>query len=291
MTKKTLIIICNIFTLFLLFVSCEKQTIATNNDTLVIGTFNMEWLGDGEADTKLRNKKDYMEIADIIQTSGMEVIGVQEVENEYALSRVVEYLKGYKFKVSKQKNKQRVGIIYKNYIKLSSISEYEPLSIDGKYRDGYVVDISKNNYSMKMMVVHLKSTSRYDSTEEMKQQSREIRHTQSKIISYWADSLMSECGVKELAIVGDFNDYPTRKNNQTLQYIIENPNLHFLSSGIRSCENSLWFSIDHIVVSSYTKQRYVSNSVFVYDFHSKLDNNEADGISDHCPISVELQIK
>ena len=117
-----------------------------------------------------------------------------------------------------------------------------------------------------------------------------MRHAQAEIVSHWADSVIN-IGITELAIVGDFNDYPTRINNQTLEPIVNNPNLHFLTGDIRSCKFQFLFSIDHIVVSTETQKRYVPNSAFIYDFYSMLTEEEAAQVSDHCPISVQLKIK
>jgi endonuclease/exonuclease/phosphatase family metal-dependent hydrolase len=249
----------------------------------------MEWLGDGYDDTNPRNEEQMKQVADILTSFGAEVIGVQEVENEFALARVVAKMDGYKMSVSKQDGKQRNALIYRDYIKVNDISEYESLNINGHLRNGYVADITKDNYKIKIMVVHLKSTSRFDSTENLRMQSRQDRYQQAKILSIWSDSLMQN-GVKELAIIGDFNDYPARKNNQTLQYLLENPNLHFLTSDIKNCKHNKIYVIDNIVVSSTTNKRYIENSAFIYDFNSSLNKSDAEKISDHCPISVALDI-
>ena len=273
----------------LLCISCNETS---KPEYLTVGIFNIEWLGDGIDDNKPRTDEDIRQIADIITSSGMEIIAVQEIENETALAKIVNKMDGFKLKVAKQQGKQRLGIIYKDYITVNEIGVYEPLSLNGRTRTGYIVDVAKNDYKLLMLIVHLKATSRFDSTEALKIESRMMRHAQAEIISNWADSILFVCGIKEFAIVGDFNDYPTRIHNRTLEPIIKNENLHFLTSDLRSCKNPLiWFLIDHIVVSTETKKRYVPNSVFVYDFHSMLNESEAERISDHCPISVQLKIK
>jgi len=281
---------CLLLSLSFIIFGCETSK-PLDNKNLTIGTFNMEWLGDGINDNKPRSEADMQQIADIISSSGMEVIAVQEIENDVALARVVAKLNNFKFKISKNRGKQKNAIIYKDYINVKEIGEYEPLSLKNETRSGYVLNVGKNNYNVLVMVVHLKSTSHYDSTEELRQRSRLMRSEQAQIISNWADSLILKEKVKELIVIGDFNDYPSRKNNQTLQAIVENPNLHFLSEEYRSCKEPLWYGIDHIVASGYTKERYVPNSFFIYDFNSMLTKSEAEKISDHCPISIQLDIK
>jgi len=277
----------------LLLISCnEKISTSTNNEYLIIGTFNIEWLGDGIEDNKPRTVEDIKKIADIISSSGMEIIAVQEIENEDALQKIVSQMSNFKFKVANQSGKQKLGIIYKDYITVNEIGEYEPLSLEGKTRSGYIVEIQKNDYKLLMLNVHLKATSRFDSTEQLRIESRMMRHAQAEIISNWADSVINIAGKKELTVLGDFNCYPTKVNNRTLVPIIENENLHFLTSELRSCKNPLyWFLIDHIVVSTETLKRYSPNSVFIYDFHSMFSEEEAERISDHCPVTVEFRIK
>ena len=276
----------------LLFVGCSETSKPADTETLKIGTFNIEWLGDGIDDNKPRNDAEIQQIADIIASSGMEIIAVQEIENEVALARIVERMDGFRLKVADQRGKQKLGIIYRDYITVNEIGEYEPLSLEGKTRTGYIVEAKKDDYELLMLIVHLKATSRFDSTEALRIESRMMRHAQAEIISNWADSLLNIAGIKEFTVLGDFNDYPTRIHNVTLEPIINNENLHFLTSGLRSCKNPMiWFLIDHIVVSTATKKRFVPNSVFIYDFHSMLSDEEAAQVSDHCPVSVRLRIR
>ena len=94
--------------IIILFSGCETSKIFDNDDYLTIGTFNIEWLGDGINDNKPRNEAEIQQIADIIQSSEMEIIAVQEVENDTALAKIVEKLDDYNFKLSKAKNKQKL---------------------------------------------------------------------------------------------------------------------------------------------------------------------------------------
>jgi hypothetical protein len=118
--------------------------------------------------------------------ANIDVIGVQEIENETALKNIVSKMEGYNFKLSKQDTKQKIGIIYKNYIKVEVIGDYTPLTLT-QYgydtRPGYLLNISKNDFDIVLMIVHLKSTSRYDSTAEIKEASRYMRTLQNNILS------------------------------------------------------------------------------------------------------------
>ena len=84
-TRRLLLVTCHL-SLVTLF-SCSTSSFDTTQ-FVTIGTFNMEWLGDGVGDTKKRTDADYLRIADIIEKTGADVIGIQEVENEAALKKV-----------------------------------------------------------------------------------------------------------------------------------------------------------------------------------------------------------
>ncbi len=230
----------------------------------------------------------------------MDILALQEIENSEALKKIISLIPDYNFEILdpnrlnsssssfNSNNKQNLAVVYKNTITINSSNAYDKLSINKKSRPGFLLNIKNGNYEFDMMIVHLKSTSRYDSTAYMKEESRKMRFLQAEIISNWADSMMFRAGKKELVILGDFNDYPTRKNNMTLEPIVNNSNLYFLTKNTTSCSNSNWLSIDHIVVSSETKKRFVPNSVFMYNFYSSLPDEKAVRISDHCPVSVQL---
>ncbi len=284
--RKIAVIFCFIIAL----VSCDNGSTKNVQETLTLGTFNIQWLGDGIEDHKNRTEQDIMEIADIISSASIDIMALQEIENKDAIERILKYLPDYTAYVSNLSYKQNVGVIYKKYIDLNITDEYKPLMLNGISRPGLVFNAKIGSYEFDGMVVHLKSTSRYDSTAQMKDESREMRKKQAELISHWADSLMGQCGKMELVILGDFNDFPKRKNNATLTSIIHNPNLIFLTGEERSCYNPLWFGIDHIVVSSTTKKRFKKGSIFVYNFHSTLTEKEAENVSDHCPITLQLKI-
>lgn len=272
--------------------SCDDYNNINNktNSIITIGTFNIQWLGDGFDDENPRSEEEIKELANIISSSKIDLLALQEIENSKALERIIYLLNDYKFEILNTSSKQNLAVIYKKNIEIKSLGAYDPLALNKKTRAGLLLNIKINEYNFDAMIVHLKSTSRYDSTAQLREESREMRYKQAEIISNWADSMMFKAGKKELVILGDFNDYPTRKNNTTLDFITNNPNLYFLTENNVSCSNSNWFAIDHIVVSSETKKRFVPNSVFTYDFYSSLPDEEARKISDHCPVSVQLYV-
>jgi len=275
--------------LFLIFSlqSCQQEI----GNYLVVGTFNVEWLGDGTRDRIDRTEEDYKNIADIILNMDADIIGLQEIENEKALLRVLKYLPDYKSYISSGGNQQKVALIHKSDIQINKYSEYEKLAVEeNRTRPGLLVSAQKNGFKWTMLVVHLKSTSRYDNTAEKKEGSQSIRESQAQVISDWADSMLQNSIDKNLIIVGDFNDTPKRKKNPTLQPLMENESLFFLTESLKSCKYPTWYVIDHIIVSENMLKYYEDNSLFIYDFRSQFPDYSLKMLSDHCPITATFKI-
>ncbi len=280
-----------IFTLLVTYCNSASDKNETA-DTITIGTFNIQWLGDGINDLNPRAEADYREIADIIKETNVDILALEEIENDDAVKLLTNYLDNFSYYVSDKSGKQNVAIIYKNYIQISNINEYMPIAVvEHKTRPALTFNCKFKNFDWEMMVVHLKSTSHYDSTDYLKQKSREIRSEQAEIIDSWVDSVLSLNQEKDIIVTGDFNDYPLRKTNATLTPLTSDPDLTFLSKNLVSCKFSYLKTIDQIVVSTSALSRYIDNSIREYDFYSTLPENQAEKISDHCPVVATFDVK
>jgi hypothetical protein len=133
----------------------------------------------------VRDDTDYLSIATILMLGSADIIAVQEIENEIALEKIVSKMPNYNFTLSSEISKQRLGFIYKNSVNLIKNSDYLPLKINtkDKGRPGYICEFSIDDFNIIIHNVHLKSTSRYDSTDALKIESRHIRTHQSEQIS------------------------------------------------------------------------------------------------------------
>ena len=274
-----------IFSAFL-FSSCALS----EKSTVTIGTFNIAWLGDGRNDRIKRTAKDYKKIAEHIQHTGADILGLQEIENEKAMEKLLKYLPDYSYVLSETGSAQKVGFIYKNDVIVSNPVEYMPLAIKkNRQRPGLIIRAQKGNFDWIMMVVHYKSTSRYDNTPELKERSREIRKQQADITAAWADSLLKDSDEKDIIIVGDFNDTPTRTKNPTLTNLQNNSSLFIHTGRLKSCKHKAWYSIDHIICSQSANERYIYNSEFIYNIYSSESAETAKNISDHCPVIMVFE--
>lgn len=287
MTKKIFLSL-----IFVLFVGCSSKPTKYDFNTIRIATFNIEWLGDGIDDRKNRTESDYERIADVIRKIDADVIGVQEIENEQALLKVMTFLPGYSYIMGNTGWIQNPAVIYKNDINVKYIMDYSPLAVkDNKTRSGLWVKVKKGNFDFYMMVVHFKSTSSFDNTPELRTESFQLRQQQAKVLRKWADSLVNSGAEQDIIVVGDFNDNPNRTNMRNLEYLVNDGEFTFITKDLTSCKNPRWDLIDHVAVNRSAKNRYVSGSEFVYNFFQSYWEYQSEMISDHCPVMVSFEIE
>lgn len=298
MTKKLLIIII-IVVLGIILIQFlvlnkywnDKPFSSSHEESFVVSTFNIEWLGDGINDRIKRSEKDYQNIAKIIQMINADIFGLQEIENKAALHRIIKYLDGYQYIIFDNWGKQNVACLYKSGVEIFNSYLYYPLSLDSRFlRPGLVIEGRKGNFDWIIKIVHLKSSSRFDTTAEMVQRSIELRSNQVMIIRYWLDSVYNSSNEQDIIIIGDFNDSP-KKRETTLTPLLEYEQITFLTDELKSCKNPYWNMIDHIVVTHSAKNRYISGSLWQYNFHQSLTVKESEKVSDHCPVIVAFEIK
>lgn len=268
--------------------ACHTPQGAPEN-TVTIGTFNIEWLGDGASDLKPRSDQECLLIADVIARTGVDVLGVQEVENDVALRRVTRYLDGYTGYLADAGIKQNVGLIVRKGVQVEPLGTYDALTLGRKgLRPGYVVRCTKGSFDWVMMVVHLKSTSRHDSTNQLRDESRQIRLEQVALLKRWSDSVIAAGKERDVIIVGDFNDFTSRRQNATLTPLLESSSMQFLTGALKSCKNDNWTTIDHVVVSTSAHERVMKGSERMENTRAFLQPQMADAVSDHCPVIVRF---
>lgn len=287
---RSLALVAGLVLVVLLLGACSTSQPGSEGAVVNVVTFNMEWLGDGKDDRKTRTPADYLLMADILLKTEADVVAVQEVENMAALRNVLRYMEGYDGLVLDGETEQNVGVVWKKgSVDVQPVGAWMPLVVqERRSRPGFLVRCRKDAFDWLMMVVHLKSTSRYDSTAALRDLSREVRSQQAQRLRLWADSVVAAGGEQDILIVGDFNDFPQRTVNPTLKALIDAPGLSFLTEGLRSCRDAKLRPIDHVVASTAAKRRMIPGSERMEDFNAFLDKEQAASVSDHCPVLVRF---
>jgi len=279
-----------IFLLFLILIGCESFRNEYDENAITMATFNVEWLGDGIEDRNLRNEIDYKRIAEVLIDLKADIIGLQEVENDLALEKIIKFMPGYKYIVGETGYIQNPAFLYRDTILVKFVQNYKPLAVKAnRTRPGLLVYVKKGNFDFYLMNVHFKSTSRADSTEELKLESYALRRKQAEVLRNWSDSLLNYSIEKDIIIIGDFNDNPLRPS-KILSPLLFSNNFLFLTDKLGSCKNPDWDNIDHIVINKSVFQRFIQGSVYMYNIPAKYEDYEVKKISDHCPVIAKFNI-
>lgn len=272
------------YCIFLFFISLLLLSCTESNNELVIGTFNIKWLGDGKDDRFDRTGADYSRISNLIGEIDADILALQEIENKAALSKLSSKLGNYKLKIVNDDYPQKTAYLVKNEIYIVNTECYTPIEvIPEETRPGFYLEVKYKNKNIHLMNVHFKSTSRYDSTDRLKRESIRIRTRQAEKAAHFADSLIN-AGEENVVILGDLNDNPFKTNRETLNSLKNNEELIFLTDGLPSCRNKLWRTIDHIVVSKPLFGNFLEGSSRVVNFNNSVHDRFTEKISDHCPV-------
>lgn len=276
---------------FIIFLaSCEKKSFVPTSDNITITTFNMSWLGDGYKDKIERTDEDYENFASIIKSLNSDIVACQEIENGRAIQKILNYLPDYKYFISKLGNAQKLAVIYKKDLILSNIQEIRDLALGtNSHRPGLSFYVKKNNFDFEVINVHLKSTSHYDNDKGTVEASKEIRSQQVSALNAWVNNYLQSGKEQDVVIIGDFNDTPRRKIENTLQELVDNQNIVFITENLKSggkFRNS--YVIDNIAVTKSVMPRLVPGSLMKYDIFNAYSKEKAEKLSDHCPVSVQF---
>lgn len=280
--------------LLLILISCTEtsktqENIYDDNDKiLLLGTFNIEWLGEGNNDRKPRVEEDYKNIAEVIKKTGVEFFGLQEIENENSLLRVLKYLPDWTYIFNKSHSSSlNTCFIFKKYLNVEDLGNYEGINVEKQTtRPGSVVRLKHGKLDIHILNVHLKSTSGYDNTDEKKEHSYMLRRLQSIEIVNFKDSIINNNINNKVIVLGDFNDNPIREEESNI--LLLDSNFKFPTKYLASCKNEFWDVIDHIILSDDLFNHYQPSSAYVFDIFSVFLNQKADMISDHCPVMIRL---
>ncbi len=246
----------------------------------VIGTFNIEWLG-----TKNRKEEDYKKIAGVIQDTGAQVLGIEEVSDEAGLKKVMKYLPDHGYILGKSGD-QKVGVIFdKTRVKynVNSIDQIDSVVVSDGMRAPLVVDMKVDDgFDFTFVVAHLKA--RFDEKSVAK------RKKQAQALNNWLNNHLKECGDKDVIIVGDFNDYV---GSEALNTMSKGNMLHYATEdapdGMYS--NIRYKSIiDHAGLTSVTggaTEEYIKGTVDTVN--EKDYPGYTDSISDHKPVFFKVR--
>ncbi|MFT5452920.1 MAG: endonuclease/exonuclease/phosphatase family metal-dependent hydrolase [Enterobacterales bacterium] len=278
-------------------------------DTLKVASWNIAWLGSHEYNKRL--PADYDELARYAKILDADVIALQEVESPLWAKKV--FGDEYEYYFSTKDWVQRVGYAVKKSLpyKVES-SEYKALNV-GRVRNGIDLTLSKGEKKLRLLAVHLKSgcfdkslesnalSSMKDGTEK---ESKEkfacyTLSNQIKPLESWIDSRAKENIA--FIVLGDFNRRfsvdieKSYSETQGLWQAIDDDGAEDMWAPTLTKNSACWGGyykeyIDHIVLDPKARKQYVKDSFKQLVFDQQYSQQLSQNLSDHCPISIEVEM-
>jgi len=289
----------------------SDANIAAKNNAgeIKIASWNIAWLGSHEYNK--RTTDDYQQLAHYAKQLDADVIALQEVESEYWARKI--FVNDYDYYFSTKDWVQRVGVAIKKSkgFKVTA-KEYKALDV-GKVRHGMDITLTKNDKTLHLLAVHLKSgcfaapldinsVSAMPSTSIKEEKRKEACTKLNKQISpleQWIDSHASQDAA--YIVLGDFNrrfsqDIALKySEDKGLWQAINDEGQEALWTPTATANSDCWGGyykdyIDHIIFSPKAKENYVEASFEQLVFKPKYTKELSRSLSDHCPISVKLKL-
>ncbi|WP_157443065.1 endonuclease/exonuclease/phosphatase family protein [Colwellia piezophila] len=294
--------------MFTLTVLLFSSFMAQANE-LKLASWNIAWLGSHEYNQ--RSEADYQQLALYAKQLNADVIALQEVESEYWARKV--FGDDYDYYFSTKDWVQRVGVAVKKSQGFTvKAKEYKALDI-GRVRHGMDITLTRNNKTLHLLAVHLKSgcfTDPLDNNSIAAMPSstdKEVRrkeacdklNKQIKPLEQWID-LHAEQGAAYI-VLGDFNrrfsqDIALKySESKGLWQALDDEGQAALWTPTTTINSDCWGGyykdyIDHILMSPKAKQSYIESSFEQLVFKPKYTKKLSQNLSDHCPISVKLKL-
>jgi endonuclease/exonuclease/phosphatase family metal-dependent hydrolase len=242
-----------------------------------------------------RSTDDYDRIRCYVRLFDPDILAVQEVDGEEALSRVVD-AEVYHVNVSSRpqgnlNGKQNTGFAYKRGLRAVEPPDFEALNTSGRVRRGTRLDVTHNGQTLQLMSVHLKSGCFQNGSTSS------ACHTlaqQISVLETWIDQAAQ--GADPFIVLGDFNRRLNLDGDDVWTELDDgqpaNADLASLTKDMPiSCrDNQFTTFIDHIVVDKRVVP-WVDRTSFRHMTYRQADKAVWDQISDHCPVIVDLWIE
>jgi len=294
---------------YLYLVSALMLPLNSVAETLKVASWNIAWLGSHGFNK--RTETDYKELARYAKQLDADVIALQEVENSAYARKVFGDEFDYYF--STKNWVQRVGVaVRKSKGYQVTSSEYKELDV-GRVRHGMDITLTKGDEKFWLLAVHLKSgcfekpldsitvsnMANGSKSAKKKKNACEKISKQIKPLEAWIDQRATEN--VPFVVIGDFNrrfSQDIAKNHDEdsgLWQAIDDEGAEDMWAPTLDKNSKCWGGyykdyIDHIVFDPMAKQKYVKGSFEQLVFDGKYTKELSRSLSDHCPISAEIEL-
>ncbi|MFT8421483.1 MAG: endonuclease/exonuclease/phosphatase family protein [Gluconacetobacter sp.] len=264
--------------------------------TIKISTWNLDWLtarpqGDPALPPDLHHRSDagLRQLALYATRLNADIIGFQEVDSPALAARLFPPNR-YRIVMSDDHVVQRVGLAVAagltvtRHPDLSALDVYPP-DAPHHLRTGLDVTIDDGTASLRILIVHLKAGCRNAALADRRPACRTLAR-QLTVLDDWIAQRQDE-GVAFL-VMGDFNRNLTPSDPFFQQLETDGP-LTLTTAGRASpCWGGTYF-IDHILLGNQARAWLHPDSLRVLTYDAR-DPAQAPDLSDHCPVSVGLEM-
>ena len=260
---------------------------------LTIATWNIAHLRaqDGQGPNP-RVEEDFRRLQRVAASLRADVIAVQEVDGEEALSRVFDPER-YAFAVADQPGTQLTGFAYRRELQVRRQPDYQLLDVGG-LRYGVDISVELGASSLRLLAVHLKASCVSDPIQTDTNACRKFSK-QVPVLEAWIDERAREG--TPFIVLGDFNRrFFARTDGDEVWRDLDDgqPAGVDLSSPTMGQRARCWDGrypqfIDHLVMDQRAAAWLVPGSFAQHTYEAP--SSQRDVLSDHCPLSVQLSMQ
>ena len=304
MKRSFILSLCVFFYLF----NFSIGDVQAQSKELRFVTWNMEHLAEHNGTGCIpRYDSDYTKLKDFTESLQADIVSLQEVENVAAVSRVFPESdwtiilserpssSAYTCRGNSQKStQQRVAIAIRKGIVFQDLGSYKELALDRNgLRYGVVIRLIGSKDTIDVMGIHLKSGCFVNDYSLSDRIACEVLEKQVPILDAWIENHIQE--KRKFIILGDFNHRLTVKNNKFWSVLNEIDGERIILNNsmqdLKGCHPKYPAPIDHILMGPQASKLQKFKSELVHYFPKSGEQMvENDMLSDHCPISVVLEI-
>ncbi len=261
-----------------------------------IATWNLNWLttrshaeADLPDDVQVRAAEDFDRLHAYATRLDADIVGLQEVDGTAAAARLFD-AKHYQLAMIDEPVTQQVGIAVRRGIALTRNPDVTGLDTDPEarhpLRNGLDVTLGlPDGQRLRVLVVHLKTGCWADPLASRKRACQTLAE-QAQPLEAWIAARRSEGGA--FVVMGDFNRRLALADDEMLAGLDAAAPLTLVTAGRASpCWGGEDF-IDHILLGGTARAWLEPASLRVLTYREA--NADKERLSDHCPVSVRLDL-
>jgi endonuclease/exonuclease/phosphatase family metal-dependent hydrolase len=258
---------------------------------LKIATWNLNWLTSRRtglpADVKIRQPEDFDRLRAYALELNADVVAFEEVDNAETARRVFPP-DIYSLHLSRDRVRQRVGIAVRRGLAYDVNADVTAIALDpmAHLRSGVDITLKPRSGPVRLLAVHLKQGCQYLTFGASPHTTCVTLMSQFDIMTQWIAARRDE-GVPFL-VLGDFNR-GLDKNDPFIRKIRDAAQMTRATEGYTSpCWGHESF-IDHILIGGPARD-WVKPGSFRVLTYKETDPAWKERLSDHCPVSVRLNV-